>query len=350
LKKRIVMSPHQPDFQAAETFLSLISETFTPTFQYFSEDQERKSPPGHFTAPFERVKNLLSTKNAKEGCGIYVMVNEGDGKGRKEENVTRVNALFVDLDGAPLDPILQAPLKPHVITNTSPGRYQAFWLIKNCPLDAFKRAQIALALKFNGDIKVQDLSRVMRLPGFYNNKPGKGGHIVTIQDAEYALPYDFQTFWEEMALTTTENDLLSEEKDKLPSLQEMLERTIPDGQRNSTLMRYAGRYVFQGASEEMVLGILQTINTTCCKPPLPLVEVASIARSAMTYAVPKVDFSAFISKALLREEEETPSPQEHPSLSTPRHHFPLDNQRRPQTAAPLLPGRSSGFRGSPQGT
>lgn len=294
------MTTNIPDFQAAEAFLSVVAEEFTPTFQYFYEGGENGgSFPGHITAPFERVKNILAKKNIGEGCGIYLMVNEGDGKGRKEENVLRVNALFVDLDGAPLDPVLRAALKPHVITNTSHGRYQAFWLVKNCPLDAFKRAQLALAVKFQGDIKVHDLSRVMRLPGFVNNKPGKEGHKVTITDIEYGQPYDFQHFWESMDLSSMEATLLGEDqsREKLPPLDELLQGEIPSGSRNHTLMRYAGRYVFHGCPEDVVFGILSTININCCKPPLAVQEVKSIAKSAMTYAVPKVDFTALINNS-----------------------------------------------------
>jgi hypothetical protein len=37
------------------------------------------------------------------------MVNRGDLRGRKAENVVAVRAVFLDLDGSPLDPVLTAP-------------------------------------------------------------------------------------------------------------------------------------------------------------------------------------------------------------------------------------------------
>jgi hypothetical protein len=60
--------------------------------------------------------------NAK-GAGIFVCVNETDGKDREKTNITRVRAVFTDLDGAPIDPVIgETVLQPHIITETSPER------------------------------------------------------------------------------------------------------------------------------------------------------------------------------------------------------------------------------------
>src|SRR5687768_2700327 len=60
------------------------------------------------------------------GAGIFVMVNAGDGLAkpgkrtcRTAANVIRVRANFVDLDGAPVRPILLAELPPHWIVQSS---------------------------------------------------------------------------------------------------------------------------------------------------------------------------------------------------------------------------------------
>lgn len=106
------------------------------------------------------------------GAGIFLMVNAGDGRGRTAENVVAVRALFVDLDGAPVQPVLNARPTPHLIVETSPGRFSAFWIVRRCKPHAerFRAAQAALARKFNGDPKVIDLPRVMRVPGFLHRK------------------------------------------------------------------------------------------------------------------------------------------------------------------------------------
>lgn len=105
----------------------------------------------------------------QQGAGIFVTVNETDGLGQKGENVTKVRALFADTDGAPNEPILGA-LKPHVIVETSPGRYHDYYRVADCTLDRFSPIQAAIAGKYGTDPSVKDLPRVMRVPGFYHCK------------------------------------------------------------------------------------------------------------------------------------------------------------------------------------
>ena len=118
----------------------------------------------------DRHFNTLVRLNER-GAGIYVPINETDFRGRKAPNIVRVRALFVDLDGQPLDPVLAHHPPPHLITETSPGRWHAYWQAKDLALDAFSPSQKALLTLFKGDKSVHDLPRVMRLPGFCNRKP-----------------------------------------------------------------------------------------------------------------------------------------------------------------------------------
>lgn len=123
------------------------------------------------------------------GAGVFWMVNAGDGKGRKADNVTHVRALFVDLDGSPLQPVTESPLRPHIIVESSPGRWHAYWRIADCPLTQFAAYQKALAAHFDADRKVCDLPRVLRLPGFLHQKamPFRS-HIVACNNvAPYVL-------------------------------------------------------------------------------------------------------------------------------------------------------------------
>lgn len=125
-----------------------------------------KSP--YLDYPRQKLSSLVKLNN--QGYGIFFTVNETDGQGRKAENIIRVRALFVDLDGAPVDPVLDASLEPHIIVESSPGKYHAYWLLRNVPLDNFKPLQQALARRFNGDPSVADLPRLMRVPGFFHQK------------------------------------------------------------------------------------------------------------------------------------------------------------------------------------
>ena len=111
------------------------------------------------------------------GAGIFVMINKGDGlihepnkTCRCTSSVTKVRALFADLDGAPLHRVLESFCLPDFVVESSPGRWHTYWLTNDCPLTEFKKRQLQIAAKFGSDPKVNDLPRVLRLPGFWHQK------------------------------------------------------------------------------------------------------------------------------------------------------------------------------------
>ncbi|MEQ1953399.1 DNA-primase RepB domain-containing protein [Mesorhizobium yinganensis] len=106
----------------------------------------------------------------RKGAGIFVTVNETNGEGRTSADIIRVRAVFVDLDGAPLEPVERYVCTPHIIVGTSEGKWHAYWRVEGMALDEFGGVQAALIKLFNADKTVTDLPRVMRLPGFYHKK------------------------------------------------------------------------------------------------------------------------------------------------------------------------------------
>ena len=141
------------------------------TFQTFDDNKERKdrSLARILHGSLDQHSQAL-THLQQRGAGVFVMINEGDGRGRSAANVVKVRSLVLDLDGAPLEPVLKAELPPHIVVESSPNKWHAYWLIEACPLEAFKERQHALAKRFNGDMAVCDLPRVMRVPGFWHQK------------------------------------------------------------------------------------------------------------------------------------------------------------------------------------
>lgn len=133
------------------------------TFQTFADaDKNRKD----LAKVHHDARQLLRFNRA--GAGVFLTINETDGKGRTKENITRVRAVFVDLDGAPPDKLLEA--NPHLMVESSPGKYHGYWFVKDFPLEAFKATQQRIAELLGGDKAVNDLPRVMRIPGFVHQK------------------------------------------------------------------------------------------------------------------------------------------------------------------------------------
>ncbi len=159
-----------PDLNQADDFLEALDRGANFTYQTFPEGPTPSSlPPTILHGTLEEHAARLATLN-NAGHGIFVMINAGDLKGRSACNVVRVRALFVDSDNGPIQPLLDAPVSPHIAVESSPGKGHGYFLVDDCPLDKFKERQHALADRFNGDRAVCDVSRVMRLPGFFHLK------------------------------------------------------------------------------------------------------------------------------------------------------------------------------------
>ena len=159
-----------PDLIQASAFLDALDPGANFTFQTFPEGDtpSTQSPTILHGTLEEHAARLTELNNA--GHGIFVMINQGDLKGRAARNVIRVRALFVDSDNGPIQPLLDAAIAPHIAVESSPGKGHGYFLVNDCPLDKFKERQHALAARFNGDRAVCDLPRVMRLPGFFHLK------------------------------------------------------------------------------------------------------------------------------------------------------------------------------------
>lgn len=160
----------------SERFLSLLDADGIFTFQTFPEGKNAIQGPRVLHGLFERHAHHLELLN-DDGAGIFVMVNIGDGVIREGSktcrtavNVQRIRAIFVDLDGAPIRPVLTSALRPDWVVQSSPYRWHAYWKVDECRLDEFGPAQTALAARFGGDVSVKDLPRVMRVPGFMHRK------------------------------------------------------------------------------------------------------------------------------------------------------------------------------------
>lgn len=249
------------DTAAAARFLAALSGDASHTFQTFDDAGNGRSGLSRILhGPLSRHAARLAALNER-GAGVFVMVNRGDGYGRKAANVTHARALFLDLDGSPVEPVLSCPLPPRIVVESSPGRWHAYWPIVDLPLTEFTAAQKALASQFNGDPKVCDRPRVMRLPGFVH---GKGEPFVSRLARCGLAPLT----WTEMVEAF---DL---------SRRMALPAVIPEGERNSTLFKLARSGAGKGVPEGEQLRKLRKVNAERCAVELPDAELRQIVTSA----------------------------------------------------------------------
>jgi hypothetical protein len=103
-------------------------------------------------------------------AGVFATLNETDYRGKCKENIKRIRAVTLDLDGEPLEPVKTCKLQPHIIVESSPGKYHCYWLVRDLPCHQFEDVQRSIAKKFDGDPAVALLTHNARIPGFYHCK------------------------------------------------------------------------------------------------------------------------------------------------------------------------------------
>ncbi len=281
--------PIEINLAQAQRFIDSIAPGELVTYQTFDDNSKRKKTQliRVLHGSLEQHAAVLDTVN-RDGAGVFIMVNQGDNQGRSAKNVIRVRALFADLDGAPLEPVLATIPKPHLTIESSPGRYHAYWKVTDCPLEQFEPLQSAIARKFDSDPKVNDLPRVMRLPGFIHKKGEPFQTCILSCNAD--APYTVAEIVSGLGLTA----LTSAPAPRLKTKEPTPERTsveIPnfsEGSRNNNLTSLAGTMRRRGMGFDSINAALQQENLTRCNPPLDEDEVMSIAKSISHYEVPSV--------------------------------------------------------------
>ena len=179
-----------PEKDQAERFLTLLDEEAERfTFQTFDDSKDRKD---------NRLVRVLHGTLAEHwqelcrlnqvGAGVFIAVQETDLRGRKKGNIVRVRAIFQEADrpGCP-----ELPTKPHIEVESSPGKHHRYVLVDGCPLDGFTAMQERMVQDYGSDPNAKDLSRVLRLPGFFHQKDPTHPHMarITAESDELPLPY-----------------------------------------------------------------------------------------------------------------------------------------------------------------
>jgi hypothetical protein len=134
------------------------------------------------------------------GANIYVAANpiRSGSRKRTKECIDNVRHLYLDIDEdgdarlAALRASADLPV-PAAILSTSPGKYQVLWRVEGFDFAQQEEMLKRLASAFGGDPACTDCNRVLRVPGFMNQKYSPA-HCVTVEyssDATYR-PADFR--------------------------------------------------------------------------------------------------------------------------------------------------------------
>lgn len=264
-----IMSDFQPDLKETRDFLKLVvGESNQICFQTFAEKPGIKTTAHIRYGSIAELGGWLAAENQK-GAGAFFCVNRTDGNGRSAENIVAVRAVFVDLDGAPVEPVLRCKVPPSVVIESSPGRYQAFWRCSHIAVSEFTQIQKALIAKFDADKACKDLGRVMRLAGFWHLK--KEPHLVRIIHKGSAFKYTKEKLIEELGLKV---DWLDEHPAFIGG--DISGPKISQGSRHEQMKILSIKLRRSGLSGYGLHHAVMAENEARCLPPLHESEIAKL--------------------------------------------------------------------------
>lgn len=121
------------------------------------------------------------------GANVYVAANplRPGSRRRTKESIASVRHLYIDIDSdgearvAALRASEAVPA-PNAILSTSPGKYQVLWRVDGFNFGRQETMLKQLAITFGGDPACTDCNRVLRIPGFLNQKYSPA-HRVTVE-------------------------------------------------------------------------------------------------------------------------------------------------------------------------
>ena len=165
----------QIDKAAAFKFLRLLDAN-APAFTFQTFREKGDTTPDIFPRVIHSSALTALRREHELGAGVFVTVNETDGKGRGVENIVRIRAVWQEddhsFDGA-------FPLLPSMIVKSSPGHFHRYWLLADeWNADEQGRAEFAKIMErmvesYGSDKSAKDISRVLRVPGFLHRKADK---------------------------------------------------------------------------------------------------------------------------------------------------------------------------------
>jgi len=231
----------------------------------------------------DTVPKILEKYQRQYHCYFGVATRtKNDGS---KEGIRQIPAVWVDIDFKKFSNEKKAeirqrykdfPLKPSYVIHTG-GGIHAYWKSKE-PASASKEQinQVEdlnkrLASYFDGDKGAIDASRILRTPGTINHKYPSSVILKNFNSNKYD-PSDFDFLPEIEGTNVEEKPRLTEGWEK-----ELL-KGVPEGERNASIVRLAGRYLGKGLSRDEILPILLNANSRF-DPPLDVGEVETCLNS-----------------------------------------------------------------------
>ena len=154
--------------EITEAFLGVTKALGTTHYLYALSDDKAQSF-GANLVTYDKARSL----NLGSKTGIFTNVNLFPGGLRRKHLIQEVQYWIVDIDNKEdwiVEKILSAPLPPNFIVETRNGFHLWFRAESGNPETYSSVIEDHLLAYYPGDHNAKDLSRIMRVPGFYHHK------------------------------------------------------------------------------------------------------------------------------------------------------------------------------------
>ena len=194
----------KPDFAEVMKFKKFFHHDDPALFQTFPRKGEGGGAHGEvFSGCINNSTKNRITSACENHHHVAMAINTVSGAKRTKENVTKINAVFIDADNQSwtFDKLMALACPPHMVVESSKGNFHAYWRVTDCTTGQFHRVQKALATKLGTDQSVSDRCRAMRLAGTFNVKynpsflarivhTAKDTKLITVQELVEKLSLD----------------------------------------------------------------------------------------------------------------------------------------------------------------
>ena len=221
----------------------------------------------------DKVKELVNSRLSHQ-TNLYwaPLVFKTERRDKNQVNLSFGSTFFADLD--PIDP-KGLPIKPTLAWESSPGRYQALWWIKEGEVNSKELEYLnkALTHHIKADPSGWDLTQVLRIPGTYNykyNPPEKGKVLWFDPEAVYSkkdirkiIP---ETEFENKKMILDSNSATISLIELLHKYREIIPRKV------STLLQYPESRIQFGKRSD----ILWYVENELVKAQIPLEDIIQL--------------------------------------------------------------------------
>jgi len=120
-----------------------------------------------------------------QGWNIYItpsVMKTGALRRTKANFMSEQDVIYIDADDKQvMDEVRSKYPYPALVVKTSVGHYQIYWkLQEKISIEAQESLMKRIAQNVGSDIGATDVSRVLRLPGFWNKKPNKDNTVEVV--------------------------------------------------------------------------------------------------------------------------------------------------------------------------